>query len=154
MFLPGAFKATPVDPVAQARYRWTDNGYHPLRSVYRNLGSVDASLARLQNKFEPRIIATVGAIVLGIGMYVTSFVAPVPDGIDALTPEFRDQIILSWPAVVGIGILTGSGVGLGCACATPVAIKWFPPTMKGPLPVSLLPVWALLPCTLPLLPAT
>ena len=37
---------------------------------------------------------------------------------------FWDQIMLAWPAMVGIGIFAGGGMGLGYACPTPAAIKW------------------------------
>ena len=38
---------------------------------------------------------------------------------------------VAWPAMVGFGLLAGTGFGLGYAAATPAAVKWFPPEKKG-----------------------
>jgi MFS family permease len=70
---------------------------------------------RLQDRFGPRIVATVGALLCGLGLVVAGFGTP--------------ESIL--PAVVGFGVLAGAGIGLGYASATPAAIKWFPPAKKG-----------------------
>jgi OFA family oxalate/formate antiporter-like MFS transporter len=70
---------------------------------------------RLQDKLGPGIIATIGAILMAAGMIVTSFSTPG----NAL------------PAIIGFGILAGTGIGFGYASATPAAVKWFPPAKKG-----------------------
>ena len=70
---------------------------------------------RLQDKLGPGIIATIGAILMAAGMIVTSFSTPG----NAL------------PAIIGFGILAGTGIGFGYASATPAAVKWFPPEKKG-----------------------
>ncbi len=70
---------------------------------------------RLQDKLGPGIIATIGAILMAAGMIVTSF----------STPES------ALPAIIGFGILAGTGIGFGYASATPAAVKWFPPEKKG-----------------------
>lgn len=70
---------------------------------------------RLQDKFGPRIVATIGALFTGAGLFITGFAS-------------SDNII---PAIIGFGILAGTGFGLGYAAATPAAVKWFPPEKKG-----------------------
>lgn len=70
---------------------------------------------RLQDKFGPRIIATMGALLTGSGLVVTSFASP-------------GNIL---PALIGFGAMAGTGIGLGYATATPAAVKWFPPEKKG-----------------------
>lgn len=70
---------------------------------------------RLQDKFGPRIVATLGAILTGAGLIVASFGS--------------HETVL--PAVIGFGLLAGTGIGLGYASATPAAVKWFPPEKKG-----------------------
>ncbi len=70
---------------------------------------------RLQDKFGPRIIATMGALLTGLGLVVTSFASP-------------GNIL---PALIGFGAMAGTGIGLGYATATPAAVKWFPPEKKG-----------------------
>jgi len=70
---------------------------------------------RLQDKVGPRRIATLGGALTGLGLFVASFA----------TAE------VAWPAMVGFGLLAGTGFGLGYAAATPAAVKWFPPAKKG-----------------------
>lgn len=70
---------------------------------------------RLQDRLGPRIIATFGAVLTGVGLIITSFGTP--------------SSIL--PALVGFGVFAGMGIGLGYASATPAAVKWFPPEKKG-----------------------
>jgi len=68
---------------------------------------------RMQDKLSPRLVATLGGILVGIGMIVASFTQS-PVGY-----------------MVGFGILAGAGIGLGYASATPPAVKWFPPVKTG-----------------------
>jgi MFS transporter, OFA family, oxalate/formate antiporter len=70
---------------------------------------------RLQDRFGPRIVATVGALFCGMGLVIASYGGP--------------QSLL--PAILGFGVLAGAGIGLGYASATPAAVKWFPPEKKG-----------------------
>ena len=70
---------------------------------------------RLQDKFGPRITASIGAALTGIGLIITGFSSPGS----------------SLPATIGFGILAGTGIGFGYASATPAAVKWFPPEKKG-----------------------
>ena len=70
---------------------------------------------RLQDKFGPRIVATIGALLTGLGLVVTGFASP-------------GNIL---PALIGFGMMAGTGIGLGYATATPAAVKWFPPEKKG-----------------------
>ncbi len=69
----------------------------------------------LQDKFGPRIVATIGALLTGLGLVVTSFAS-------------AGNIL---PALIGFGAMAGTGIGLGYATATPAAVKWFPPEKKG-----------------------
>jgi MFS family permease len=70
---------------------------------------------RLQDKLGPRIIASAGGVLTGLGLIVASFASPA----------------VAWPAVVGFGLLAGAGFGLGYSSANPAAVKWFPPEKKG-----------------------
>jgi MFS transporter, OFA family, oxalate/formate antiporter len=70
---------------------------------------------RLQDRFGPRIVASIGALLTGLGLIVTSFATP--------------EAFL--PAVIGFGVMAGTGIGLGYASAMPAAVKWFPPQKKG-----------------------
>ena len=70
---------------------------------------------RAQDRLGPRVVATVGGALCGVGMIVASL----------------GSAERALPIIVGFGILTGTGIGLGYAAATPAAVKWFPPARKG-----------------------
>src|SRR5512138_210424 len=70
---------------------------------------------RLQDKVGPRIVASAGGVLTGLGLIVASFATPTA----------------VWPAVLGFGVLAGAGFGLGYSSANPAAVKWFPPEKKG-----------------------
>jgi len=68
---------------------------------------------RMQDKLSPRLVATIGGILVGIGMVFASFTT---------TP-------LGY--IVGFGVLAGAGIGFGYASATPPAVKWFAAAKTG-----------------------
>jgi MFS transporter, OFA family, oxalate/formate antiporter len=70
---------------------------------------------RLQDRFGPRIVASIGAFLTGMGLIITSLGSP-------------ENLL---PAVFGFGVMAGTGIGLGYASAMPAAVKWFPPQKKG-----------------------
>ncbi|HYG33957.1 MAG TPA: OFA family MFS transporter [Clostridia bacterium] len=68
---------------------------------------------RLQDKIGPRVVATVGGLILGTGLIASSFTR---------SPEVM---------MITFGIVGGVGIGLGYSATTPPSIKWFPPAKKG-----------------------
>ncbi|MBN2584632.1 MAG: OFA family MFS transporter [Planctomycetes bacterium] len=68
---------------------------------------------RLQDRIGPRIVATIGGVLVGAGMILAS-----------LTTSPMGYII-------GFGVLAGAGIGFGYASATPPAVKWFSPARTG-----------------------
>lgn len=68
---------------------------------------------RMQDKMGPRLVATIGGLLVGLGMIFAS----------------RNSSPLGY--LVGFGILAGAGIGFGYASATPPAVKWFPSTKTG-----------------------
>ncbi len=64
---------------------------------------------RLQDKISPRWVASIGGLLVGIGMIVASV-----GGSNNLY------------YILGFGVLAGTGIGFGYASATPPAVKWFP----------------------------
>jgi len=68
---------------------------------------------RLQDRIGPRLVASVGGLLVGVGMILASLTT---------TP-------LGY--IIGFGILAGAGIGFGYASATPPAVKWFPPQKTG-----------------------
>ncbi|TFH18104.1 MAG: MFS transporter [Lentisphaerales bacterium] len=69
---------------------------------------------RLQDKKGPRLAATIGGVLVGIGLLVTGLVG------NSLTGY-----------IIGFGLLVGAGIGFGYASATPPAVKWFPKAKTG-----------------------
>lgn len=68
---------------------------------------------RLQDKFGPRMVASLGGILTGLGLILAS--------------QFTGLFMF----VLGFGVLAGTGIGFGYATATPAAVKWFPPAKTG-----------------------
>ncbi|HVJ48259.1 L-lactate MFS transporter [Desulfitobacterium sp.] len=68
---------------------------------------------RLQDRYGPRWIATLGGLFVGVGLISSSFT-------HSLT-----LLILTF------GVIAGIGIGLGYSAATPAAVKWFPAQKKG-----------------------
>lgn len=68
---------------------------------------------RIQDRFGPRVGATLGGLCLAAGCVVAGLM--------------RSYAGL----VVGFGLLGGIGMGLGYAAATPAAVKWFPASRRG-----------------------
>ena len=68
---------------------------------------------RLQDRLGPRLVASVGGLLVGAGMILASFTTS-PLGY-----------------ILGFGVLAGAGIGFGYASATPPAVKWFPGSKTG-----------------------
>ncbi|MDD5111212.1 MAG: OFA family MFS transporter [Candidatus Altiarchaeota archaeon] len=64
---------------------------------------------RLQDRIGPRIVATAGGIVLGLGYALASF---TNGNFIALT--------------LTVGLIGGAGIGLGYVCPIAACVKWFP----------------------------
>jgi len=69
---------------------------------------------RMQDRLGPRLVASIGGLLVGIGMVIASVVGNSPIGF-----------------VIGFGVLAGAGIGFGYASATPPAVKWFPKAKTG-----------------------
>jgi OFA family oxalate/formate antiporter-like MFS transporter len=68
---------------------------------------------RCQDKFGPRLTASIGGLLVGLGFFIAS-----------RTTDY-------WSWVIGFGLLAGTGIGFGYSSATPAALKWFPPSKTG-----------------------
>lgn len=68
---------------------------------------------RCQDKFGPRLTASIGGLLVGAGFVLCS----TTNGYGL------------W--LLGFGVLTGIGIGFGYSSATPPALKWFPPAKTG-----------------------
>lgn len=68
---------------------------------------------RMQDRISPRIVATIGGVLVGLGLMLASRTTS-PAGY-----------------ILGFGVLAGAGIGFGYAAATPPAVKWFPAGRTG-----------------------
>ncbi len=68
---------------------------------------------RLQDRVGPRVVATVGGVLVGAGLMLASLSSSVS------------------AYIVGFGMLAGAGFGAGYAATTPAAVKWFPAARTG-----------------------
>ena len=68
---------------------------------------------RCQDKFGPRLTASIGGLLVAAGFAVIS-----------TTSNY-----IVW--VLGFGVLAGTGIGFAYSSATPPALKWFPPSKTG-----------------------
>lgn len=68
---------------------------------------------RMQDRIGPRIVASIGGLLVGIGMLTSS------------------QTTTTLGFILGFGLLAGAGIGFGYASATPPAVKWFPAAKTG-----------------------
>lgn len=103
-------------PLAEGGWGWSSGQASLPYAIACGVFAVSMVFAgRAQDRFGPKLVATVGGALCGVGMIVASFG----------TPES------TLPIILGFGMLTGAGIGLGYAAATPAAVKWFPPARKG-----------------------
>jgi MFS transporter, OFA family, oxalate/formate antiporter len=89
---------------------------------------------RLQDRFGPRVVATVGGLLVGLGMILASmaesscFLSFTEWIAMYVAPGAKPVVIIYF---IGFGLLAGTGIGFGYASATPPAVKWFPPARTG-----------------------
>jgi OFA family oxalate/formate antiporter-like MFS transporter len=69
--------------------------------------------AKLLTRFGPRIVVSMGGILAGLGVIISS------------------QSTSPWAFTFAFGVLLGSGIGFVYASASPTALKWFPASKTG-----------------------
>jgi nitrate/nitrite transporter NarK len=69
---------------------------------------------RMQDKLGPRMVATIGGVLVGAGMLLAGVMG---------------NSVIGY--ILGFGVLAGAGIGFGYASATPPAVKWFPASKTG-----------------------
>lgn len=105
-----------VEPVARGGFGWTKTqATLPYTLAIACFALMMIPAGRLQDRLGPRVVASLGGLLTGAGLFVASWATPAS----------------VWPALAGFGLLAGTGFGLGYAAATPAAVKWFGPERKG-----------------------
>ena len=83
---------------------------------------------RCQDRFGPRLTASIGGLLVGAGFLLCS-----------TTNSYG-----MW--LLGFGVLAGIGIGFGYSSATPPALKWFPPAKTGLIAGLVVAGFGLAPC--------
>ncbi len=97
-----------------ADWGWTEAGKSlPYSLACLVFALIMVPAGRMQDRMGPRLVATIGGILVGIGMIVAS----------------RTTSTMGY--AIGFGILAGAGIGFGYASATPPAVKWFSAARTG-----------------------
>jgi MFS transporter, OFA family, oxalate/formate antiporter len=105
-----------VEDVAKGGFGWTKTqATLPYTIAIACFALMMVPAGRLQDRLGPRIVASAGGILTGLGLLVASLATPTS--------------VL--PAILGFGLLAGTGFGLGYSATTPAALKWFSPAKKG-----------------------
>lgn len=105
-----------VEPVEKGGFGWTKTqATLPYTLAIACFALMMVPAGRLQDRLGPRLVASIGGVLTGAGLLVASLASAAS--------------VL--PAVLGFGVMAGTGFGLGYAAATPAAVKWFPPARKG-----------------------
>lgn len=68
---------------------------------------------RIQDRRGPRLMASLGSVLLGLGLILSGFTSTVG------------------PMILTFSLMVGAGVGINNAVTTPAAVKWYPPQKKG-----------------------
>ncbi|MFC1497375.1 OFA family MFS transporter [Verrucomicrobiota bacterium] len=105
--------------IAKAGWSWSASKEAMARPYYVALFVfclIMVPAGRMQDKLSPKIVATIGGLLVGAGMILASIM---------------DATMSNLGYVIGFGILAGAGIGFGYASATPPAVKWFPKAKTG-----------------------
>ncbi|UCF14225.1 MAG: OFA family MFS transporter [Phycisphaerales bacterium] len=96
------------------QWRWNeDDKSWPYMVACLIFSLVMVPAGRMQDKLGPRLVASIGGILVGVGFVLASMTESLA------------------VFVIGFGVLAGAGIGFGYASATPPAVKWFPPAKTG-----------------------
>lgn len=102
-------------PLKRAFSSWTETQVTlPAQIVLAAFAVAVIFGGRIQDKLGPRIVATVGGIILGLGLILAKF-----------TGNFESGPALLW-LILTFSIMGGIGIGAGYVCPIATCVKWFP----------------------------
>ncbi len=108
----GAFTGALQDPTGGFRYTASQTSWI-FSTGLASFAIVMILAGRWQDKYGPKIIATIGGILLGTGYIWAGFTGT----------SFISMLLL-------IGVLGGAGIGMAYVCPIAACVKWFP-DIKG-----------------------
>lgn len=102
-------------PLKRAFPSWTETQVTlPAQIVLAAFAAAVIFGGRIQDKFGPRIVATAGGLILGVGLILARFTEAMSAG-----------AALVW-LIVTFSVLGGIGIGAGYVCPIATCVKWFP----------------------------
>jgi len=97
-----------------ADWGWTEAGKSwPYSVACLVFSLVMVPAGRMQDRIGPRTVATIGGVLVGLGMIIASYTTS------------------AFGYIIGFGLLAGAGIGFGYASTTPPAVKWFHAARTG-----------------------
>ena len=96
-----------------AQWGWAKDTIWPYAVACLVFSLVMVPAGRMQDRLGPRLVASIGGVLVGAGLILTS----------------RMTSLAAY--IIGFGVLAGAGIGFGYASTTPAAVKWFPSAKTG-----------------------
>jgi len=114
LYAYSVFKAAIIREVESGAWHWDKASLNdPYAVACIVFALVMIAAGRMQDRIGPRLTASLGGVLTGLGFVVAALSSSL------------------WVWILGFGLLAGSGIGLAYAAATPPAVKWFPPSRTG-----------------------
>ena len=83
----------------------------PAQVVLASFALTMVFAGRVQDRLGPRVVASAGGLVLGLGLILSGFTR---------------QMGGLWWFVLTFGVIGGAGIGIGYVCPISACVKWFP----------------------------
>lgn len=102
-------------PLKRAFPMWTETQVTlPAQIVLAAFALAVVFGGRIQDKLGPRVVATAGGILVGLGLMLAKF-----------TGQFAPEAALLW-LIATFSVVGGIGIGAGYVCPIAACVKWFP----------------------------
>ena len=102
-------------PLKRAFSAWTETQVTlPAQIVLAVFAAAVICGGRIQDRLGPRKVATVGGLILGLGLILSRF-----------TGSFEAQAALWW-LILTFSVMGGIGIGAAYVCPIATCVKWFP----------------------------
>lgn len=106
-------------PLKSVFAKWTEGHVTLMPQIVLAVFAVAVILGgRIQDRLGPRKVATVGGLMLGLGLILAKFAG-------RFDPETESVQALIW-LVATFSVLGGAGIGVAYVCPLATCVKWFP----------------------------
>ena len=106
-------------PLREAFKGWTETAVTlPAQIVLATFALAVIFGGRFQDRLGPRIVATVGGVILGLGLMLSYFTG-------SFAPDSASRLALIW-LIATFAVMGGIGIGAAYVCPIATCVKWFP----------------------------